>query len=216
MWSLPNIQVMNASAHATVKPLRRKLSRFRKHKERIECDRCGEPATWAEEFFDIFSEDPKGIFALCDKHRDYLGEDYFECGYCDRLMISNYTWEVYYHDDEHLGRICLPCYARITIDNPLNWIELTEENIEALTFEDLRKARHLIGVSMPIPEGLRFVSSAEFDSMGGGSVAGGGLGGLKEALRDLQAIGVERAILILDAAYQFAVSVGVYVDDPQE
>ena len=65
---------------------------------------------------------------------------------------------------------------------------------------------------MPIPEGIRFVNNVEFDSMDGHCISGGGVDELQETLRQLKDEGDDRAILILDAAYQFAVSIGVYAE----
>jgi len=39
----------------------------------------------------------------------------------------------------------LKCHAERELAKPDNWIELTEENISALTFRDVRRAKHLIG-----------------------------------------------------------------------
>jgi hypothetical protein len=124
-------------------------------------------------------------------------------------MVENYTWELYYVIHEG-SQLCLPCYAQEVLNDAGHWIPLTDERIESLTFNDVRKTPHCIGVEMPVPREIRFVNNMEFDSSTGHCISGGGLEELKETLRQLHDEGETRAILILDAAYQFAVSVGVY------
>jgi hypothetical protein len=51
--------------------------------------------------------------------------------------------------------------------------------------------------------------------MDGHCISGGGLDELKDTLRTLRDEGETKAILILDAAYQFAVSIGVYAPTQQ-
>ena len=58
-------------------------------------------------------------------------------------MVENYTWELYYVIDEG-ELLCLKCHAVRDLAEPENWIELTDENISALTFRDVRRAKHLI------------------------------------------------------------------------
>ena len=43
-------------------------------------------------------------------------------------------------------------------------------------------------------------------------ISGRGVEEIKQTLRELQSEGATRALLILDAAYQFAVSIGVYAE----
>jgi len=89
-----------------------------------------------------------------------------------------------------------------------NWIELTEENIQKVDTARARKAQHVIGVEMPVPEGIEFYDNAEFDSMDGHQISGESVQSILESARE---DGHKKAILILDAGYQFAVSIGVYV-----
>lgn len=88
----------------------------------------------------------------------------------------------------------MPCAAARYFAEEDNWIELTDENIAAVDFERARKAKHVIG--------------AEFDSMDGHQISGSKI---KEILEQAREDGYSKALLILDAAYQFAVSIGVYV-----
>ncbi len=163
-------------------------------------------------WFDIFSDDPKGVLTLCEQHDGYYGspsEGYFECESCNRVLIENYTWELYFADTDS-GRLCLPCYAQEILQDEDKWIPLTDERIDRLTFDQIRKAPHCIGVKMPVPKQIRFVNNVEFDSSTGQCISGGGVEELKETLRQLKEEGETRAILILDAAWQFAVSVAMY------
>jgi len=217
MWSLPDINRMNSEAASQKRQLERALKSGKLDGKKLECEWKGHDAECEGElrhypWFDIFSEDPKGILTLCERHDGYYGspsEGYFECEGCNRVMVENYTWELYYVIYE-ASQLCLPCYAQEVLNDAGHWIPLTDERIESLTFNDVRKTPHCIGVEMPVPKQIRFVNNVEFDSMDGHCISGGGLEEIKETLRQLQDEGETRAILILDAAYQFAVSVGVY------
>ncbi len=217
MWSLPDIQRMNAEAASEKKKLERSVRTGILDRKKLVCEWAGHDGKCDGElrhylWFDIFSNDPKGILTLCERHDGYYGspsEGYFECGGCNRVMIENYTWE-YYFADTDAGRLCLQCYAQEVLNDEDYWIPLTDQRIESLTFNDVLKTPHCIGVKMPVPKEIRFVNNVEFDSSTGQCISGGGLEELKETLRQLQDEGETRAILILDAAYQFAVSVGVY------
>jgi hypothetical protein len=70
------------------------------------------------------------------------------------------------------------------------------------------------------PESLKFLGNVEFDSMSGCRIRGfssaddtpdAGVQEIRDLLARAREDGHERAILILDAGYQFAVSIGVYV-----
>lgn len=227
MWSLPDIKHLNAEAEANSK--KGKLQRaartgfLDRHKLRCEWVDHDSPSRCEGElrhylWRDIFSPDPKGIITLCEHHDGYYGsptEGYFTCDDCGETYAENYTWELYYADTED-GRVCLPCYAERVINDEDRWIQLTDENINALTFEQVRKAPHCIGVKMPVPKAIRFVDNAEFDSYSGQSISGSGVDGLRQTLQQLKAEGVPKALLILDAAYQFAVSIAVYAPAQSE
>jgi hypothetical protein len=219
MWSLPDIKRMNAEASSQKSKLQKAVRTGKLDGKPLQCE-------WADHdspsqcegelrhylWHDIFGPDPKGILTLCEHHDGYYGspsEGYFTCGDCGEVFAENYTWELYYHVGD--GDIyCLPCYAAQVIADEERWIPLTDEAIKRISFNDVRKAPHCIGVEMPVPKEIKFVNNVEFDSMDGHCISGGGVEELKDTLRDLQTQGVPRALLILDAAYQFAVSIGVY------
>lgn len=217
MWSLPDIQRMNSEAATNRKRLERACRTGILDRKKLVCEWANHDGKCEGElrhylWYDIFSDDPKGILTLCERHDGYYGspsEGYFECEACNRVFVENYTWEIYsayFHD----AQLCLPCYAEQVLSVEENWIRLTDERIESLTFNDVRKAPHCIGVEMPVPKQIRFVNNVEFDSSSGQCISGGGLDELKETLRALRDEGETKAILILDAAYQFAISIGVY------
>lgn len=230
MWSLPDINRMNNEAASAKGNLEAALETGTLNGEKLECE-C---KSWGREdcngelyhylWYDIFSNDPKGILSLCEHHDGYFGsptEGYFTCSACEKVFIDNYTWELYYvlTDCEQL---CLPCYAAEELTKDENWIQLTDEAINGLTFDRVRKAKHLIGVRMPVPKGIQeFGEGVTLDSSTGGKVVGfttathstePGVEDLKDTLREAKGEGHKRAILILDGGYQFAVSIGVYVD----
>jgi hypothetical protein len=229
MWALPNIAVLNEEAH------RKAVSgEFDRAIEELIDPDTGEPAQcmYASEecdgglrgelYYDIFSEDPKGVIFLCERHWGYYGspaEGYFCCSDCGRTFIENYTHEMYSHNTED-GTICLNCWAQRVINDSSRWIELTEEAIESVDFETLRKAPHIFAVGGP-RHGLERIGVVTFDSMTGGRVTGltscesspsGGVKEIKKILRRAMEMGYQRALLVLDGAYQFAVDIGVYVD----
>lgn len=217
MWSLPDINRMNSEASKEKTKLERAAEIGVMDGEALKCEWEGHDGDCEGElrhyfWYDIFSDDPKGILTLCEHHDGYYGspsEGYFECEHCNRVFVENYTWELYYAIHEG-SQLCLPCFAYEVLHDEDRWIPLTDERIDALTFNDVRKAPHCIGVKMPVPKEIRFVNNVEFDSMDGHCISGGGLDELKETLRTLHDEGETKAILILDAAYQFAVSIGVY------
>jgi len=152
MWCLPNIIQLNSEAASNRRKFERALHTGKLDGKTIHCkhadydgNNCSGP-TFRELWFDIFSDDPKGILAQCEYHRDHCGtpEGYFYCGDCGRTMVTNYTWELYNTivDGEEL---CLACACKRYIADPDNWIELTADNIAAFDFERMRKAKHVIG-----------------------------------------------------------------------
>jgi hypothetical protein len=219
MWSLPDINRMNSEASKEKAKLERAAQTGRLDRKKLKCEWKGHDKNNVCEgelrkylWYDIFSDDPKGILTLCERHDGYYGspsEGYFECEQCNRVFIENYTWERYQAVHEG-SSLCLPCFAYEVLHDEDRWIPLTDASIDRVTFADVRKAPHCIGVEMPVPNEIRFVSNVEFDSTDGHCISGGGLDELKDTLRTLRNEGETRAILILDAAYQFAVSIGVY------
>jgi len=215
MWALPDIHRLNQTAERESKKLERAVRTGRLDRKKLTCewqdDSCsGELRHYL--WYDIFSDNPKGVLTLCEHHDGYYGhptEGYFECEGCNRVFIENYTWEKYntFVDDVEL---CLPCAAEHYISDDDNWIDLSEPaTIAAVDFDRVRQAKHVIGVEMPVPKSIRFFDNAEFDSLDGHQISGNDVRDILTSARDQ---GHRRALLVLDAAYQFAVSVGVYVD----
>jgi len=66
-------------------------------------------ATTAHLYYDICSDDPKGLVGRCQEHDDdfrNIPEGYFYCEGCNRLMVENYTWELYSVCTDS-GKFCL-------------------------------------------------------------------------------------------------------------
>ena len=213
MWSLPDIAVMNSRAAAKKPSLLKAVGTGLDPEtgQQATCEResadCGGEVRGTP-WFDIFSDDPKGVTFLCQNHAGEHDEDFIDCADCGRLMLDHITWERYVHDTDD-GPICLNCYAARVIADPKAWVPLTKTAIDALTFDDVRKAPHIIAVSGPT-HGLQFHGNTEFDSMSGNCISGGGLDEIRETLNKARKEGKRKALLVLDAAYQFAVSIGVY------
>lgn len=212
MWSLPDIKRLNDRAASQKDTLEQAIHSGMLKGTPLVCEYDGdhEGELRHELYYDIFSEDPKGIVSVCEGHESRYGstpEGYFTCENCQRLMVENYTWE-YYHTRDGDDLICLPCALTRAIDDPANWIHLTKKNISAVTFETMRKARHLIGVEMPVPNTIKFYDNAEFDSGNGRQISGDNIHAILTRARE---DGYTDAMMILDAAYQFAVSIGIYV-----
>ncbi len=235
MWSQPDIQALNRAAAITARKMHTAVESKQLDGVSIGCEACEwdskeTQAAYVEEWFDIFSDDPKGVIGLCNKHMDEHGfaslEGYFLCDHCNRMFITNYTWEYYFADDEESGeRFCLPCYAEVQINRPENWIHLNGLNfiglntIDELGFDRVIKSKHLIGVDMPVPKEIEYVDGVTLDGYSGGVVRGSstsddtpdaGVEELKVILKKMRKEGEEEALLILDAGYQFAVHIGIY------
>jgi hypothetical protein len=214
MWSLPDIAVMNSRAAAKkpsllkavgtgIDPETGKQATCEREDQNCSGNVRGEP------WFDIFSDDPKGVVFLCENHGgDYNRDEYFRCEDCERLMLDHITWERYVHDTED-GPICLNCYAKRVMDDPKSWVPLTKARIDMVDFSLLRKAPHIIAVSGPT-HGLVHYGSATFDSMSGNCISGGGLDEIKGALHNARKEGKRKALIVLCAAYQFCVELGVF------
>jgi hypothetical protein len=223
MWALPNIKRLNDEAAGVDFKARHRKQLCGRAK--VECYICDKPATKGsrQEWFDIFSDEPKGVIGLCKAHEeDYGGtpEGYFFCEDCQRLFIQNYTWEMYCTQNEQGDIVCLNCKAKEYVEDGENWIPLDDAVIDDLTFKQVSKTPHLIAVSGPTPDGIEFYKNVELDSFSGGRITGysssesgpeGGVSELQDILRGAREDGHTEAILILDAAYQFCVSIGVYV-----
>jgi hypothetical protein len=228
MWSLPDIARLNSRASDSRVALQNAAETGFLNGEALECEHYGDNCTdelrrylW----YDIFSDDPKGVLTLCERHDGYFGnptEGYFTCDSCQRIMAENYTWELYYLHDEATGEsLCLPCAAERYIAKEESWIELIPENIEAVDFNRVRQAKHVIGVKMPVPKSIEpYGDSVTLDSASGGKVRGfssadstpdSGVRELRDELTAAMEDGHKQALLILDGGFQFAVSIGVYV-----
>jgi rhamnose utilization protein RhaD (predicted bifunctional aldolase and dehydrogenase) len=151
------------------------------------------------------------VVGLCEQHEQDHGstpEGYFTCETDGRLYIENYTWERY-----ESGGDCLNCVrARVLADHS-EWIGTGKASREALDLATIREAKHLLAVGQDTPDNLILLGNAEFDSMDGSGLYGSdGIGEIRTLLAKAARRKRARAILILDAAYQFAVSVGVYIE----
>ena len=100
------------------------------------------------------------------------------------------------------------------IDDPADPAWLKTDDSEKVDFDRIRRAPHIIAVSGPT-HGLKFLGNTEFDNTTGGCISGGGTKEIRELLKKARKRGYARALVVLDATYQFAVSVGVYVN-PQD
>lgn len=214
MWSLPNIQKMNDEAvERWEKENKRSIKARLKGKT---CEYCESKAEVLYDWYDVFGDEPKGEITLCAKHDGYYGnpaEGYFTCAACERVMVENYTWERYDTVDPDTGeQVCLNCALDAAIEDPEQWIR----SAEGVTWERVRNSRHLIPVEGEHwKKHLDFLGNVEFDSMSGACISGGGVKWLKE-LVDRGIAQAGKAMLILDAGYQFAVSIGVYVPKQRE
>ena len=156
MWSLPDIVAMNNAAHENARKLERASRTLKLNRKRLRCDYCEKPAATAHLYYDIFSDDPKGLVALCQEHDDDHGsipEGYFYCDGCNRLMAGNYTWELY-HVCTDYGQFCINCYRENDLLDPDNWIPLSDADIAGVSFERVRHAKHLIAVGQDTPRAL--------------------------------------------------------------
>lgn len=218
MWSLPDIIKLNEEAVKQADHLKYCAENLIdpeteekatcKYFEDNNCEGELTPVLWK----DIFSDDYKGLFFLCERHYGYYGypnEEYFYCSDCGEVYITNYTWENYYTITKDGKQLCLNCTLNREIGNPENWVTSPNQ----ITWEKIRTAKHLIAVEGKHWEKyLKFLGNVEFDSWTGEKL----YSTREEGIRELQEIakkGIEKygkVILILDSAYQFAVSIGIY------
>ncbi|HEY3855708.1 MAG TPA: hypothetical protein VGO67_15070 [Verrucomicrobiae bacterium] len=215
MWSLPDIKLLNAHAADNRRKIEREtnLKTSRKH----HCENCGKPSTHHLKWFDIFSDDPKGVSHFCDVCFDQGADSngFFECDHCQRCVADHYTWERY---QTNLGdtSLCLKCAAEQYFADTANWID--PANVKEIIspsrgassplFSDGKlnfgRCKHVLGVGQTPPPGIKFHDNAEFDSLDGHQISGRNL---QDLIRELH----EPFCPVLDAAYQFAVSIGIYV-----
>ena len=215
MWALPDINAMNARAAANQKQFAREVRLKTSRKYPCEC--CGEPSVHHLKYYEIFSDDAKGVTHLCEDHyQNGAGDEgFFDCDCCGRRMAENYTWELY---RVQLGdrTLCLACAAEEHFADAENWIdpravkEVILEPRGGPLFEpitgvlNVARCRHVLGVEQPVPDAVKFVDNFEFDSMDGHQISGGDM---LEAIRELSV----PFCPVLDAGYQFAVSIGLYI-----
>ena len=215
MWSLPDIQALNEQAAANANKLKREARRKRKPK----CEQwsCDTPATDSFLVYDIFSDAPKSVLHLCARHVGYSGdpaEGYFTCCDCERVMIENYTWELYFRAKGD-GKQCLTCAAAEHFSDPDNWIDprdvgdlVLDPEAENVVFANpilnLAKCPHVLGVKQPAPDGIELFENCEFDACDGRQISGDKP---HEIIRRIR----QPFCPVLDAGYQFAVSIGFYV-----
>lgn len=180
-----------------------------------ECEYCGSPATVKTTWYDIFSDESKGEICMCEDHYEeqIYFEGFFECVSCERLMINNYSWENYYILTED-GPVCLKCAFEKFIENPTNAI--TADNVDDVLI-DIRTrklkalaelAPHLIACGVTYhKDSLKFITNYDFTDFGGVEGLWVAFGNdIRLAIKEHGAV-----YLILDAAYQFNVSIGIYV-----
>ena len=215
MWCLPSLDKINGTAVANREKYDRQARLKKSAKHSCEC--CGQPSTVHEKYFDIFSEDAKGVRHLCQSCNDEGrgDEGYFTCDCCGRLKVENYTWEIYRRTDPETGEtLCLTCAAKNHFADDANLIDpktvaqVVLERGDGKLFENgvlnLAHAPHVLGVQQPVPKGIKFVDNYEFDSMSGHQISGGNV------LFDIQQLD-QPIYCVCDAGYQFAVSIGIYV-----
>jgi hypothetical protein len=220
MWALPNIVSMNARAAAQAKNLKRAARRGPGKRRSCEVYGCEQHAVHSDLWYDIFSDDPKGVIHTCDSHSPGHVEGFFECEAFERAVIDHITWERY---QVELGgkTLCLKCAAERYLYDFRHWID--PKLVQAAGFEkknsllfdtktgflNLGQCRHVLGVKQPLPAGVEFVDNAEFDGMDGHQISGDNL---LEIIKRLD----QPFCPVLDAAYQFAVSIGIYVRHGQQ
>jgi hypothetical protein len=141
------------------------------------------------------------------------------CAQCGQVLVKD-------HDPDYVDldgdRVCLSCAAEQYFADPRNWI--TPQAVQKVVRQSRRpgplfnretgvlniaRCRHVLGVKQPIPAGVVFVDNAEFDGGNGHQISG-------ENLIDVIKRLDQPFCPVLDAAYQFAVSIGIYVRDGQE
>lgn len=209
MWSLPDINAGNkAAAKVAAKNKNKTEAQLCRGKE---CYHCGEKATHALPYYDVFSEDIKGYIYSCDKHEENAGEEgFFICNDCGRLHIGNYTWECYSVLMDG-SIVCLNCALDRHLASPESWLT----DASKINFDLVKKAPHLIPVEgKHWKDSLLFLGNVEFDSTSGRCISGGGVGELQEiAKKGIESHG--KVMFILDAAFQFAVSIGIYAPLPR-
>jgi hypothetical protein len=235
MWSLPNIVAMNAAASS---PEGQEAITAELEAPEAECQYCNEPATERNVYYDIFSDDPKGVSLVCDEHPD---EDLFHCVGCERDMVDHYTWERYQTSDG----LCINCARTDYLEEDDNWIDLEalagEADCEcgdrtlpcihdvATVITDVEfysTCPHLVAVGQELSDmGLEEIDLAVIDGSSACEVTGSsstapdpdsGLDRLREAVVTAGEQGYKRVVVLMTAAWQFCVNLSVIVEAKEE
>jgi hypothetical protein len=213
MWSLSDINRLNGNATTNARKLRREAAR--KRKPQCGIYGCSHRAEHSTVWYDIFSDDPKGVIQTCPDHGWADDPDLFRCENCERVMVDHYTWERY-QVQLHGDSLCLRCAAQRHFDLSENWIHPSTVSRVVLEPGDgplfnretcvliVSRCRQVLAVKQPLPAGVVFHDNAEFDSSAGHQISGENL---LDVIRRLD----QPFCPVLDAAYQFAVSIGLYV-----
>jgi hypothetical protein len=216
MRSIYSIFRLNAAAAANAEQIERKAKRQRKPN----CDHptCNRRSDRSFLVYDIFSEAPKDALKFCRHHLGLCADPargYFLCSQCARIMVRNYAWEVY--SVERDGKtVCLRCAAAAHFNDPQNWIE--PRQVKSVIVEphggplfdsggeilNVARCPRVLSVNQPLPAGVEFFENAEFGRTGGIQISG------RHLLDTIQHLD-EPFVPVLDADYQFAVSIGLYV-----
>jgi len=250
MWSLPDLDRLNERAVA----LAEVVSQLDEHPcssgidpetgKPFECDSCGESVVDEEgnlksnedgcsesqiiEYYDPFSDDPKGYAAYCPDCVAYLDESYFYCQSCERYVINNYTWEMYLVTTDEGDAICSRCAAKEFFGGDEGWFRPSDEGFDSVSAHDIRSIRHASCSGLKIGElGLPYeftlFDTVCVDSMSGGPVYGSRSGAFEQTVSAVKEVlsrvreehpDAEVAIL-MGAAYQFAVDIDIYVRYPE-
>jgi hypothetical protein len=212
MWCLPDINRLNEKAAAQASALKREA--VRKRKPKCEVYGCTRRASVSTLWYDIFGDDPKGVLHTCSVHSWDDDPDLFRCENCERVMVDRYTWERY-QVELHGDLLCLRCAAQRYFDFPQNWINPNEVKQvvlaqgEELLFDretgvlNITRCPHVLATQQPLPSGIVFYANAEFDSQNLRQISGDNLSDVIASLNSLFCI-------VIDGAYQFSFSVGIY------
>ena len=220
MFSLPDIKALNARAKSCATAFDIESKPRKKSTAKYPCECCGEKSIHHEKWYDIFSDDAKGVRHLCEECDDSGRgqEGWFHCDCCGRLMAENYTWEYYRTTDEETGEtMCLTCAAKRYFSNPDNAInpskvvKVVQGDKDAPLWDadsgivNLSKVRHVLGVKQPEPEGIEYVDNFE-------NCNERGLFDTDEIMKVIKEQD-SPVFIVLDGAYQFSISIGLYVKE---
>ncbi len=234
MWSLPDIQRLNRERLETAKKLEYAVRTGVLDGKTLRCE-CGkndkncrgplEHKLW----YDIYSDSPRGIVTQCEFHRTRFGrpENFFLCRDCERWMTKTYIYALPFEIDEDGWPVCLRCAGERYVENEDNWIRLREEDICAVTFSSIQRARHVLDVCMPSPDAsspaarkIQLFDRVPLDNETFGLISGIGCQDptpesavemIREILEEARHAKHDSALLIIDGVFQCAFTLGVYV-----